>query len=248
MACNRRILILIASLVLLLALARITPAHAAGEAAVHYRIRTLAGHRSSYYTYQIKYPVFAGTSPLVAYANRTIQTWARKTLSDFRKEAVRDHETGPLAFGWETDATPEVGLSRSDIISLCFHSYYYAGGANGNESPKTFNFGLRNGKPALLQLSDVFDGPNPASTLSPVVISDLRKKQASSVLDGTVKDLATIDGAWGWYLKKGLIVVEIGQEAAGSHAEGTFTLNIPLNTFAGKLNTHGPLASFLSGH
>lgn len=247
MANCHRILHLIAGLVLLTALAGANPSHAAGAATIHFRIVQMEHKRAGYYDISAKYPVFLGSSRLAAYANQMIRAELDKQARDTRKEAVKYHGTGSFDFPYDLTIDTNVSLSRTDLISLSFDEYEYSGGANGLNFPVTLTFGWREGKPCELALSDIFAGPgNPLDTLSQAVMPMLKQRQASFVMDGEVKSLAGVEGTWGWYLNKDKqIVVEIGQEAVASHAEGSFKLPIPLSTFAGHLNTQGPLAGFL---
>lgn len=248
MASNRRIPLIFAGLALFIACAGAAFAQAAGAATVPYRIKQFERKRAGYYDISANYPVFLGKSKLAAFANQAVRAELNKEARDTRREAVRYHGTGAFDFPYDLTIDTTVGLARPDLISLCFHEYEYSGGANGLDYPVTLTFGWRNAKPSKLTLSDIFAGANdPLDTLSRYVMPLLRQRQASFVMDGEVKNLAGVEGTWGWWLdRKRHLVVEIGQEAVASHAEGSFTLPIPLSRLKGKLNTGGPLKTYLA--
>ena len=248
MASNRRTPLLVAGLVLFAACAGATLAHAAGATAIPYHIKQIEHKRAGYYDISANYPVFLGGSKLAAYANRAIRAELDKEARDERKDAIHYHGTGPFDFPYDLTVDTKVGLARTDLISVCFYEYEYSGGANGLNYPVTLTFGWRHGKPVELALSDILAGPgDPLDTLSQFVMPMLKQRQASFVMDGEVKNLAGVEGTWGWWLNRNKqIVVEIGQEAVASHAEGSFTLGVPLSELRGKLNTQGPIKAYLA--
>jgi len=132
----------------------------------------------------------------------------------------------------EDDVNIEIAYFSDSLISLRVHTYYDGGGAHGSEFLESRNFVLREGKLHELKLRDLFrPGGDYLSRLSNDCLRALREKQASFVLDGTVKTLGAKD-LRAFVLGPRGITFMFSPYMVASFSEGVFEVTIPWKLIA----------------
>lgn len=212
------------------------------------RYKTVSRKRAGRYDVSVRYPVFAGSSPVVRLANDSLRTFAQSSATRFIQEAETDYATQGnmgVSNGYTLDLSPVISLSRPDLISVYFARSTYEGGVHPNFEYVSHAFGIVNGKAKQLALADLFvKARDPYAVLSPIALPKLKAKGASSVTSGEIKRLdKTVLRAW--VLTPRAITLLFEPYAVASYAEGPYEIKIPLRDMADNWNTVGPLRGLL---
>lgn len=182
------------------------------------------------------YPQFHTGSATAKLANKELQSWAVKDVTDFANQWKNGIEkfVPDMTYAHESKAT--VSVNKPDLISLYFTTYEFTGGAHGNTFYTVMNYGIVNGKPRKLALKDIFlPGTDLIHTFDSIIVEDLRKKNASLVVDGELKNIDKRHLA-NWILTPSGITFLYEPYAVASYAEGVFMVKVPFEQLEGKLN------------
>lgn len=207
--------------------------------------RTIRNDKKGLWTSSVRYPQFSGTSALAKLANKTMRAEAQAFLKDFAKssrEALQDYKSDrEYAAEW----TPTISLATDHLISLSFAGYQDMGGAHPSHFYTSYAFGYVNGKAKELKLQDLFlQGTKPNEVCSPPVLKRLRARQASNVMDDTIKVLepSYFDI---FVITKSAITFLFAPYDVASYAEGSFDAKVPFAELRSSLNSKGPLKKLL---
>lgn len=181
--------------------------------------------------------------------------WSREAEKELaeRTQSVKE-QAGELK---DAESAAEEHLSASsscdiesatqEIVSLLCVLDEYMGGAHGMTTPSGRNYALSlDGAPKPLGLWDlVKKSPANEKALSALILAELKRAEASSVVEGSVKDFIKElagDEIPFTILPAGL-VFHFAPYAVGSYAEGPFRVLIPNRALAELFRRDGPLAA-----
>lgn len=134
-----------------------------------------------------------------------------------------------------------------NTVSLLCTAYEYSGGAHGNTGLDARDYAIGpDGAVRPLKLWDVLQkSPAHINKLSGLIVAELKRQKASSVVDGGIKDFTKEldkDELSFSILPAGL-AFHFSPYAVASYAEGHFRAVIPHRALAGLYRQDGPLAS-----
>jgi hypothetical protein len=231
--------------VVILALICVTGAVYAETQALPVKWRTVRNVQAGQWEAELVYPQFVGQSPVVKQANATIQARAREEIRQFVKSSRDASEADGLEHPLTYKGKPIVSVARPDLISMFYEASNFLGGAHGNFWYIPLNFGYVGGNSRRLALQDLFrSGVDARSAVSEVVIPKLRDRDATSVVQGEMKELPP-------ELAESFVITPAGLSflfdpyAVGTYAEGTFVIKVPYAEFGDKLDPNGPLKPLL---
>lgn len=196
---------------------------------------------------EITYPRFE--SPAYQSLNTQLEKYAKQQFAKNRKIAKEFREgldtTDPERLQHIAASTTcnVEGLGQTAASLLC-SNYEFAGGAHGNTDFTALNYSIAsNGTAAKLGLWDILKpSASNQQELSRLIIADLKRQKASSVLDGSISNFTDS-------LKKNQIpytlspkglAFHFGPYAVGSYAEGYFKVIIPVQKLKPMLNHNWP--------
>ncbi|GMV94405.1 MAG: hypothetical protein AMXMBFR82_41830 [Candidatus Hydrogenedentota bacterium] len=116
-------------------------------------------------------------------------------------------------------------FSRDGFASVLFYVYTYTGGAHGMTTYASLNVSLRGDGSAAVSLVDLLTADG-MKKLSELCIADLKKQEASGVVDGGIDSLDA-DALSDFTLSPRGITVYFEPYAVASYAEGPFEVTIP---------------------
>ena len=211
--------------------------------------RTLKRSKPKLYEASVKYPVFAGSSPVVTLANRAVRAYAEKEVAQFVKDSeadLKDRAANNVpGSNYELEISPVISLARPDLISITFNYYTFMGGAHPNHDYPAMNFGMVGGKAKLLELRDLFvPGFNPYGGLDKYIVPQLRKQEASSITEGEIKTLDK-NLLRSWNVTPRSLTFSFAPYAVASYAEGDFEAKCTFTALKSVLNLQGPLRPVL---
>jgi hypothetical protein len=132
----------------------------------------------------IAFPFFKGDTPVVVFANETLNQRAQKLFDEFRKSL------GPRG-GNEALTTASISYYTTQIITGVMTSYSFTGGAHGNTFALPYNFAMVGGVPKELRFADVFK-PGTSDEVSMAVLGKLHGlERASYLADGSVSSMTS---------------------------------------------------------
>ena len=175
-------------------------------------------------------PEFLSDSPLA----KAVESRLRADIaSEFASDSKFPADGWPKS-GEDRELSRDENIVRSTIayycnslISLRVHTYSDDGGAHGNEWIESRNFVLLSGKLHEMKMGDLFlPDSDYQSRLSGYCLTALREKQASFVVDGTMKNLKAGDMK-AFVLGPQGITITFSPYAVASFAEGAFDVTIP---------------------
>jgi hypothetical protein len=174
------------------------------------------------------------------------------SAKDFASESKYPADSWPKPLDYadlyrdEDDVNIDIAYFSESLISLRVHTYYDGGGAHGSEFLESRNFLLREGKLHELKLRDLFrPGGDYLSLLSNDCLRALREKQASFVLDGTVKTLGAKD-LRAFVLGPRGITFMFSPYMVASFAEGAFEVTIPWKMLSDIVVLDAPLGHWVA--
>ncbi len=213
------------------------------------RYRILQKKRAGRYDIVVTYPVFAGMSPLIPLANRSIREYAVQTVATFVREADAEyHEFGAAApgNGWFLELHPHVSLARPDLISVYFDRDTYMGGPHPNSEYLSQSFGIVHGKAKQLALADLMrPGQNAYDVLSPVTLPRLKARGASSVVDEDGIKKLNGETLHSWCLTPNGLTLLFAPYEVASYAEGSYIVKLPFAELKSNLDPQGPLRNLV---
>jgi hypothetical protein len=198
----------------------------------------------------VDYPQF--DDPRYAKLNEQLRSAAKqelaghlKSVKDMRAE-LKDEPPESLERLSSTTSC-DVESATPNTVSLLCSAFEFSGGAHGNTALDGRNYALgTDGKPRPLGLWDVLQkSPANAAKLSSLILADLKRQKASSVLDGSIKDFAKEleKNALEFTVVPAGLAFHFSPYALGSYAEGHFRAVIPSRAIAPLYRPEGPLAS-----
>lgn len=198
----------------------------------------------------VSYPEFdapglaALNTQLAAQAKQQLQMnrdWSQQQRKENRGAGMPAEVVAAISRSNDCD----VEWSRSDLVSLGCREYEYAGGAHPNTEFYSENYALDGGgKPRKLALKDIVQtSPAAMAQLSRLLVEDLRRQQASSIIDGSIKGFSKELDANGipFTLLPGGLAFQFSPYVVGSYAEGSFRVVIPYRKIAALLRANGPV-------
>jgi hypothetical protein len=203
----------------------------------------------------VSYPQLAGAGyealnrEVAAAANERLAAHAA-AVREMRDELKDD--LGPELLAALAQSTScGIESASAELVSLLCTTYVFSGGAHGNSAYAAENY-VRQGDGPFRQVGlwDVLKkSPQAAKQLSGLILRELRRKQASSVVDGGVTDLSreVAADAIPFTLVPAGIAFHFEPYAVGSFAEGGYRAVVPNRALAGLLRTDGPLAARAAG-
>jgi hypothetical protein len=197
------------------------------------------------------YPEFTSNAPAFVRLNRNLAKTIRSTHLAFVDKAQRDWRDWQRQNGHEGWLSNELGQHcrviyySKDLVSLLVAHYEYGGGMHGSTSFVPMNFVLRDGEFRPLKLSDLFiKDSNFAARLSKSALRELRRKKASSVVDGAIKALAENQLAVFTLSPEG-IQFWFAEYEVGCYAEGVFDAMVTWDALRTIVDPKGPAAKWL---
>lgn len=157
-----------------------------------YTTKKLTAAKPDHYSANADYLVFNAKHPLASAISPALKSYATKEQASWLKDIQEmQKETGKPTTTWELEIGMEVVWNAPKLASILISRYSYSGGAHPNHGVEAMNFGIVNGKPKQLKLSDFFAaGFDSASHVSKLVIAKLKKTEGADwVKDGTLKKL-----------------------------------------------------------
>jgi hypothetical protein len=183
-------------------------------------------------TAMAKVPVFPDKTPVAGMINAAMMTWGKKETAKF----VRETETPPKDSAtqhYEWEASPTVSYYYAPrVASVSFLVYLNLGGPHPNRFYRTFNYGVIDGKPKKLALTDLFRKGLSAGDIrqqvSDLILNKLRLgNQASLVQDGTITRL-TDKQLDGFVLTPDGMIFLFAPYELGAYAEGSFEVKLSI--------------------
>jgi hypothetical protein len=196
------------------------------------------------------YPRF--DDPRYAQLNSLLSAEAQKTVAE-QLQAVKEmreemKDAGAEALDRLSSTTRcDVEIAASTVVSLLCTAHGYSGGAHGNTALDGRNYALAaDGAARPLGLWDVLKkSPAAITKLSSLIVADLKRQKASTVVDGGIKDFVKEleqDQLAFTVVPTGL-AFHFSPYAVASYAEGHFRAVIPSRAIAALYRRDGPLAA-----
>ncbi len=200
----------------------------------------------------VDYPVF--TAPEFTALNDTLAAIAKKdyqtsvaSVDTMRKEYLSMDDMKDRAQLIAEHSFTSIVYASSNLVSIQWSLDSYGGGAHGNYGISSTTWKIDNGKPKRIGLADIFQ-PNSAykKTLSDMMLTNLRKQEASSVVDGSVKGFEED-------LTKRMLPYSVHPSGltfyfspyyVASYAEGAFEVHIPWKALQNLLRAGGVAEAF----
>ncbi|MCL4694019.1 MAG: DUF3298 domain-containing protein [Candidatus Hydrogenedentes bacterium] len=180
------------------------------------------------------YPVFEwGGGAKEQALNGLVTDWIHLREKGFVNDA-----TEMIAPDFHAEYSIDIGadvlyFSRDGFASVLFYVYTYTGGAHGMTTYAALNVSLRGDAATAVSLSDLFT-PDGLKKLSDACIADLKKQEASGVVDGGVDSLDA-DALSDFTLSPRGITIYFEPYAVASYAEGPFEVTIAFDSLANEL-------------
>ncbi|MCC6694531.1 MAG: DUF3298 and DUF4163 domain-containing protein, partial [Candidatus Hydrogenedentes bacterium] len=173
------------------------------------------------------YPVFGwGGGAKEEALNRMVKEWVDRRISGFLKEA-EEMVVPDFQAEFSIDIGAEVPhFASGGVTSILFYTYTYAGGAHGMTTYDCLNVDLSGEAPRSLGLEDLLVSPEIGlAKLSELCLADLKKQEASWVVDGTLASLGKDELAVITISPRGLTFY-FEPYAVGSYAEGPYEVTL----------------------
>lgn len=201
------------------------------------------------YEMSYMYPDFiSGLKPFEE-ISKDLEKNALAEQAKFTKEAEEYFKTEEARAEWQERYNYAIEYYSPEIVSLSGEIYMYGGGAHGNTEYMSSNYWIKDGKPVLLKLPDLFlPNSNYLKALSDYCINDLRRQNAGWVVDGQLKELGTDDLSAFAVSPRG-ISIAFAPYAVGSYAEGSYFVTVPYSALKEVIDPAGPIGKLagLSG-
>ncbi|MCU0317158.1 MAG: DUF3298 and DUF4163 domain-containing protein [Fimbriimonadaceae bacterium] len=196
----------------------------------------------------LAYTPLDGKTPFAQSVNSELRAWLRPKF----EEAVADamgvgaelHETRSEASA-SSEATVGMTFYNQNLASFIVSTYSYMGGAHPNTFYDTATFSNRQNRAVKIRARELFrTGVNVRKTVSDLVIPELRRKKASSVLDGSIRQLPD-ELLERFTISSTGITWHFAPYSVASYAEGSFEVSIPWSRLRSSLNPSGPLRGIM---
>lgn len=198
-------------------------------------------------TVSANYPRFHSTTPPFQQLNRLLEDSVSREQQKFisiGKEYLQP-EDPMYELGWQKEIDYSIKYYSESLVSLLETVSEYTGGAHGNLTYRSFNYRMVQGKPVAVTLSDLFvPQENSMAVLSENCLQQLRKKGASEVVGGKIRQLKPEDLS-AFTLNPAGITIYFAPYSVASYAAGTFTVLIPYQEIKDIIKTGGPVGDFI---
>lgn len=195
------------------------------------------------YEMSYMYPDFISGLKPYQEISQELEKNALAEQAKFMKEAeefFKSEESEPRA-EWQERYNYAIEYYSPEVVSLSGEIYVYGGGAHGNTDYMSSNYWIKDGKPYLLKLSDLFlQDSDYLKALSDYCINDLRKQEAGWVVDGQLKELSSDDMS-AFAISPMGISIAFAPYAVGSYAEGPYFVTVPYSALKEVIDPAGPL-------
>jgi hypothetical protein len=241
-----------------------------GKKSLPFSLRATARFRSLQHPsldVHCSYPVFARTE--LSALNDTLAAIAKHTYEEsigvidtLRNELLSDTGSTENAENKEFVKSRTEGLSSATdievvyvsprLVSTLWNVSSYSGGAHGNYGSTAMTWrieqgtpsGSPNGSPKRVAFAELFQPNAPYQKLiAGLIIADLRKKQASSVVNREFKEsdaVVTLNGTYlAWTLHPSGLTIYFSPYEVASYAEGAFEVHIPWKSLQTVLRADG---------
>lgn len=200
---------------------------------VVYRVRNgvrLAG-RGRVNSYVAKWPAFPTDSGFHQQVARDLEERARSDGGEFatldRAELWESMWESSAVGRHECEVTCGTALIADRFVSLVCTNSAYTGGAHGNTHYVVWNYGEQAGQAVPVELADLFDPQADwPQRLSELCLGDLRRQQASNVLNGLITNVPP-DALESFAVMPEGLQFYFAPYAVGCYAEGSYTVNVP---------------------
>lgn len=158
--------------------------------------------------------------------NRMVKDWLDRRINGFLKEA-EEMVVPDFQGEFSIDIGAEVPhFASGGAGSILFFTYTYAGGAHGMTTYDCLNVDLSGETPKSLGLTDLLVSPESGlAKLAELCLADLKKQEASWVVDGTLTSLGKEELAVFTISPRGLTFY-FEPYAVGSYAEGPYEVTL----------------------
>lgn len=182
---------------------------------------------------EVAYPEF--DPPHYHAVNQRLEAFARRRLAEQVAALEKQHRElavrGSAATEHLTQASDcSVEEATGAAVSVLCHHYEFSGGAHGNSHFTALNFALADdGTVQSLGLWDLLaKSRTNAEQLSRLILADLRRQRASSVLEGGIKSFtAELErDSIPFTLQPGGLAFHFAPYAVGAYAEGDYEVRI----------------------
>lgn len=190
----------------------------------------------------LSYPRFEG--PALRALDAQLEPWARARLDAFLAQGRLAQSRDEVFHGWQLLSDTRLEGIAGDTVSLLTSAYTYTGGAHGNHRYLARTWQLDVADPAPLDLAELFRPGAPfLARIAPLVLADLRARNATWVVDGEVTQLSDQDLALFTLTPAGLAFT-FPPYAMGPYAQGTFTVVVPYAAVLDLARPGGALEAF----
>jgi hypothetical protein len=150
-------------------------------------------------------------------------------------EGLKKEREGLLGNGWSEDQRYEIIYGSEQLLSLSSRSYLYMGGAHGLSGLSASSYLNTGVNVEELELTDLFEGTAPSAKLLDYITQDLKRQNASFILDGsTILDAENLQN---FLLSPRGISFYYNPYEVGSYAEGIFEVVVPFDLVKDELRS-----------
>lgn len=187
-------------------------------------------------------------SALARFAERDFQAREKAQFDRFVKNCKIDmvELKGNYGVGtWSYEASGEVKLNRSGVVSIDMGCYTYLGGAHGIGVTRTYNYGYVNGKPKKLSIWDIVKKEHKEDLRMTLLGKAVKKEGTDWIQEGMVNDFNEDQYNRFWVSRWGLNF-EFDPYELGSYASGPFSFQVPWSEIRAIMVPKNPLAGLLN--
>jgi hypothetical protein len=195
------------------------------------------------------FPEFTNPTPFQQEINRALRERVAHAEREFTSDIFRHVKDSLVVEGASWDWTMEDSIvvfdSYENIVSLDESYYEYTGGSHGHNGTWTLNFVRENGQVREFQLAELFKpGTGWEQRLSDACVADLKRQEASSVVDGKITNF--VAAALGSFnVSPAGVLIHFEPYDLGGFPEGSYEVLVSWESLRLWLRPYGP-ARFLT--
>ena len=179
--------------------------------------------------------------------NELLESSQRGRLERFVNEGQDYASDGILGWAWELEEYVTIEGVAGSYLSLLNSIYTYTGGAHPNTFFNSYLYELRPSGVTEVTLDQLFrSDSNWLSRLTPLILSDLERQEASWVTQGQVTELTTVDLA-AFTLGPSGLTFHFSPYSMGPYVQGSFAVTIEFGQLLGLAPAGGALELFARG-
>jgi hypothetical protein len=194
----------------------------------------------------IEVPRLKSNALLAREVNREMETLWSELCDTYRKElesmrqSAKEHGFTPV---YDVEIAFEVCYFSDELICLTTRHYEDGGGAHGNTTFGGLCYRMHRGQLEEITLPQLFRrDSNFIEKLSVLIIQDLKRQKASSVVNGEIKQFKESDLS-GFVITADGLTFAFSPYAVGCYAEGAFFVTLPFDELRDIADPSGPLSS-----